>query len=144
MINEAMSNEKVSAGWIRIDAYFEVLAITKEAAESALEAMFKKIEEENNILVYSKDVQEAKKVEKPMKGIDAAWSMIMEIKCVVKNFETAVQFVIKYGPSSIEILEPKNINLKIDSAQVILNSVSAMMHQFAAAGVGGIVFVKPQ
>ena len=48
-----------------------------------------------------------------------------------------------YGPSSVEIIEPKMVNLKLGEAQGILNSIGDMLHKFVAAGVGGVV-IKPE
>ena len=81
-------------------------------------------------------------MDKPMKNIDVGHSLTSEIELVSKNIDNLVQLVTEYGPSAIEILEPKKITLDAGEAQNILNSVSHIMHQFAAAGAGGMVLVR--
>ena len=51
------------------------------------------------------------------------------------------EIVMEYGPSSIELLEPRILDLPISEAQGILNSLSRLVHQFAASGAGGLVFI---
>ncbi|MEM5785191.1 MAG: hypothetical protein QW469_01475 [Candidatus Aenigmatarchaeota archaeon] len=144
MISEEELKEKIKEGWIKLNIFFEVLAINKETAENSLNSLFEKFEKEQGVKIYSKKFGESSKVLNPMKGINEAWSSTLEITCIVKNFETAINLIIVYGPSAIEIIEPKELKININAAQTVLNSVAGIMHQFAAAGIGGIVFVNPK
>ena len=47
-----------------------------------------------------------------------------------------------YGPSAIEILEPKNIKLELGEAQNVLAEIANLVHRFAQAGIGGVVISK--
>jgi len=94
--------------------------------------------------MYKKEFSEIAKVEKPTKNIDLAYSLTCETELITKNFENLVQIVVEYGPSSIELLDPKRLEVNCGEAQAVLNTISQMMHRFAAAGYGGIVFIREQ
>ena len=96
----------------------------------------------NRSKLYNQEFGEIKKVEKPLKNIEVAYSLTCEVELISKRFDNLVQIVTEFGPSAIEILEPKKFELDAGEAQSILNSISQIMHQFAAAGAGGMVFVR--
>ena len=104
------------------------------------------MESDKRVKAYKKDFSEVKKVENPMVGVKEGWSQVIKMEMVAKRFDELVGFVIDFGPSSIEILEPKKFTTEMGEAQMILNSVAEMIHRFAAAGVGGVVVVhgKPK
>lgn len=142
MLSKEDVNEKLEKGWIKSWSMFEVLATKEETTKEAIDKLLDRLEKDPRAGVYKKDLSEIKKAIKPMKNIDVAYSLTAEVEFITKNFDDLVQIVMEYGPSAIEIYEPKNINIPCGEAQSILNSISQMMHQFAAAGVGGIVFLK--
>ena len=142
MIPKEECDERAKEGWIRTWMMFEVLAINEETSRKSLESLLNRLDEDKRVKVYRKDFGEVRKVEKPMKNIDVGYSLTCETEMVSKKFDNLVQIVTEYGPSAIEILEPKCINIDAGEAQIILNSVSQIMHQFAAAGAGGMVFVR--
>ena len=134
--------EKIEQGWIDVWFVFEVMAITKEAAEEALKKHIEKLEKLKTIIAYEKEFREVRKVENPPLNVKEAWSQIVEVKAAVKSFFDLINITILYGPSAIEIHSPKEIRIKIDEAQNIVNIIAGLVHQFAAAKVGGIVIRK--
>ena len=44
-----------------------------------------------------------------------------------------------YGPSSVEIIGPDKKEISVAETQDIVNLLAGVVHQFAAAGVGGII-----
>jgi hypothetical protein len=92
--------------------------------------------------MYNKSFGSIKKVEKPMPNIEQGYSLTCEVELISKKFDNLVQIVIEYGPSAIELLEPSKIGFDVGEGQSILNSISRVIHDFAAAGMGGIVFIK--
>ena len=142
MITKGEADEKMKDGWIRAWMMFEVLAVNEETTKNSLESLLNRLEEDNRIKMYKKEFGEIKSVEKPMKNIDMGYSLTCEAEMISKKFDNLIQIVMEYGPSAIEILEPKCINIDAGEAQIILNSVSQIMHQFAAAGAGGMVFIR--
>ena len=142
MIRKEEADEKVKDGWIRTWMMFEVLAVNENTTKNSLESLLNNLDEDSRIKMYKKDFGEIKRVEKPIANVEVGYSLTGEIELISKNFDNLVQIVTEYGPSAIEILEPKNINMDAGEAQIVLNSVSQIMHQFAAAGAGGMVLVR--
>jgi len=142
MISKDESNEKVSEGWLRVWFAFEALAVNEDVTKKSLENLIDKIEADARVKIYRKDFSPAKKVENPIQGIKEGWSVVCEVEFVAKKFDDLVHVVMEYGPSAVEILEPKEMKLGVGECQNILNGVSDMMHRFATAGVGGMVVVR--
>ena len=142
MIEKEEADGKVKEGWLRTWLMFEVLAVNEQTTKNSLESLLKRLDEDSRSKIYKQEFGEMKKVEKPLKNIDVAYSLTCEVELVSKKFDNLVQIVTEFGPSAIEILEPKKFELDAGQAQTILNSISQIMHQFAAARAGGIVFIK--
>lgn len=142
MIDEKLKEKvekKLKEGWIKSWMAIEVLAITEEAAKSALEKHIARMEKENKTLLYKKDFKSIKKVASTLRNIKEAYSYIVEIELLTETYEKLVYLVMNYAPSSIEILEPGKIEINLGEAQSILNSLAEMMHKFAASGAGGVI-----
>jgi len=117
----------------------EAMAISKEAVESALKKHTERMEKEKCLLIYKKDFQETREVEKPLPDIPKGFSQVVDIEAVAENFDRLVYIVLNYGPSSIEILEPDKVEIDIGQAQGILATIATMIHRFAASGGGGMI-----
>lgn len=131
--------KKVKEGWVRSTMMIEVLAITKEAAKSALESHVKKMEAIKTSYIHKKEFRDFMEVKNPFPNVDKAFSYVVELELVSKNFESLLYMVLNFAPSSVEILEPKNLKLDIGEAQSILVTVAEMIHRFARAGLGGVL-----
>ena len=142
MIMKEEADEKVRAGWLRACMMFEVLAVNERATKESLEGLVEKLENDNRAKTYKKEFGEMKRVEKPMPTVEFGYTLTCEVELISKKFDDLAQIVIEYGPSSIELLEPLKFNIDAGEAQSILNSFSRVMHDFAAAGAGGIVFIR--
>ena len=142
MIIKEEADEKIEEGWLRVWMMFEVLAINEKTTRESLDILMNKLEKDNRVKMYKKEFGEMKKVEKPLPNIDYGYSLTCEIELISKKFDDLVQIVTEYGPSAIELLEPLKFSINAGEAQAVLNSISQIMHDFAAAGAGGIVFIK--
>lgn len=142
MISESEANDKVKEGWIKAWMAFEVLAINEKTAKESLEGLINNLDNSKRGHIYKKHFADIRKVDKPIKNIEVAYSLTSDVELVSKNFESLVMAVIEFGPSAIEILKPLNLNIKAGEGQKILNTISHMMHRFAAAGLGGLLLLK--
>jgi hypothetical protein len=142
MLSKEEADEKIRAGWLRTWMMFEVLAINEETTRNSLETLIGGLEKDNRVRVYKRSFGEIKKVDKPMPNVEVGYSLTSEVELVSEKLDYLVQIVTEYGPSAIELLEPSKFTLDAGEAQSILNSISSVMHEFAAAGAGGIVFIK--
>ena len=143
MIEEGLAREKSKDGWIRTRLMFEVLGINEAVSKAAIDKLIERLDKEDpRVDVYKKEFGEVKKIDKPLPNVKEAFSVICDIELVSKNLDNLSQIVMEYGPSTIEILEPSHIDIPVGEAQGILNSISRLVHQFAASGAGGLVFLN--
>lgn len=138
-MDEAEIDGKIADGWIRARAFIEVMAVDKDTTESALEKHIDKIRSQDGIEIYKEEVDEAEEVENPPQKVPKAYSKISEIEFLVSSVENLIKFTFLYGPSSLEVLEPEKMELKMGELQDITNTISALVHQYASQGAGGIV-----
>ena len=144
MIPESEVREKVNQGWFKVWLMFEVIAVKEDVSKKALNSLLDKLDTDNRVKLYKKQFGDILKVEKPLEGVKEGCSLTCEVELVSRKFDDLAQVIIEYGPSAIEILEPRNFKMDAGEAQLILNTISQTMHQFAAAGAGGIVFIREQ
>jgi len=142
MITNQEADEKVTAGWIKTWLMFEVLAVTKEASKKALESLMNRLENDDRVKMYKRDFGDFIRVEKPIENIDEGFSLTCEVEVVSKKLDYLFQIVTEYGPSAIELLAPSKLQMDSGEIQNILNSLASILHRFAAAGVGGMVFIR--
>lgn len=134
-----LAEKRIKEGWIRSTMIIEVLAVSREAAESALKKHVEKMEGEDGTLITGKKFHETREVERPTPRVEKGYSQIVDVDALTRNLDHLVRLVVSYAPSSIEILEPERLSLDMGEAQGILNSISEIIHKFAAAGLGGVM-----
>ncbi|MFH0890074.1 MAG: hypothetical protein V1836_02945 [Candidatus Aenigmatarchaeota archaeon] len=141
-IEEKDVKPKLSNGWLKAWVMIESLAVKQEISKQSLEELSKIIDKEQELGIIKKEFKESTKVENPLPNIPEAYSTILELEILAKNYGSLVRFVMNYGPSAIEILEPKSIDIELGEAQNVLSEIANMIHRFAQAGVGGIILSK--
>ena len=125
-------------GWIRSTMMIEALAINKDAVKGALEKHVDAMSKVKASHIYKKDFGEIREVNNPLPNIEKAFSGIVELELVTKNFESLLFLVMNFAPTSVEIIEPKNLKLDLGEAQSILVAVAEMLHRFAAMNIGAV------
>lgn len=131
--------KRMKEGWIKAWLAVEVVAITKDAAESSLGSHMERMKKESSSIIYKLEYKEAQKVPHPFKKGEDAYSMVVEVEMVARRFEDLVFIVLNYAPSGIEILEPKDLKLELGEAQGILNNLAELIHRFAASQAGRVM-----
>ncbi len=126
-------------GKIKVWVAIEALAVRKDVVESALKKHIDNLKREKNIQILKETFQETLKVDTPPQGAPEAYSQVVELEFIIDNLRNLVNFVIIYGPSALEILEPNKLTVDAGEAQDMLNSISALMHRYASLGAGGVV-----
>lgn len=126
-------------GWFDVWFAIEALAKDKEVVNSALEKHIEKLEAMEGAFVYDKKFRGAESVENPIKGVKKAFSQVTEVKLMIRDLFTLLNIVMLFGPSAIEVMSPEKKEIRIDEIQNIANQIAGIVHQFASAGVGGIV-----
>jgi len=134
--------EKIEKGWIHSKLWFDVLAVTKEAAEESLKNHIDKLKKIENCIVVKEDFKETIEAEKPLPRVEKAYSKAVEIEVLTKDIETLLSVTIFFAPSAVEVLEPESLKINAASIQTIMNTVADLLHRFASQGVGGVVIAK--
>lgn len=131
--------EKLDKGWLHVKMFFEVLGASEDVTKKALEDHMEKLGKMDDMKIIECKISDSEKVENPTETIKEAYSQIAEVEIVINNLENLLLTVMFFGPSSIEVLAPKEVRVGFNSVQSIANAVAEMMHRYAAEGVGGIV-----
>jgi uncharacterized protein (UPF0335 family) len=131
--------EKLDKGWLHAKMFFEVMAASESLVKEALKNHIERIKRMENVKVIAEKFGEIEKVENPPRKLKEAYSQIVDVEVLVSSLENLLYTVMFFGPSSIEIVGPKEFRVKLDSAQSMVNAVAEMMHRYTAGGTGGIV-----
>ena len=130
--------------WLEVWFSIEVLGIDENIAKDSLAKHVEKLSHVKDTFVYEKDFKDIKKVKNPLKGVEEAYSQVVNVKFFVKSLPTLLNIVLTYGPSSVEIIGPDKKDVNAAEIQDIANVLAGLVHQFAAAGAGGIVITPEE
>jgi len=133
--------EHLEKGWIHARLYFEVLGADPEVAKKSLKDHLSTVKKMDKIKIVSERYEEVEKLAEPPKKFKGkeAYSQFVEVEAVVSSVENLLYAVVFFGPSSVEIIGPKEMKIKLEEAQSMANAMAEVMHRYAAAGAGGIV-----
>lgn len=109
---------------IRIKIILEMVGGPKDYLESALKSLIAKLKE--HYKVVDEKVHEAIETKEP-KGL---WSTFAEVELLLEGIDSLVSLCFDYMPSSIDILEPLNFNVKAKDLMDMLNDLTARLHQY--------------
>lgn len=125
-------------GWIEAVFRIEVIGATKEVVEMSLKTHVKKLENVKDVHIIEKNFHSIIELEN-VKNLKKAYSQYVEIRLLARNVLALLSIIILYGPSSIELISPSNVEIDIAQLQNICNTIATLVHRFAEAGIGGIV-----
>lgn len=131
--------QKIKEGWIKAWFAIEVMATSKDLAEKSLINHIEKLSKVKDIIVIKKDFKDVKKVDNPPKNVKEAYSQVAEVTLLARDLLALIVAIVLYAPSAVEIFEPFEKKIKIEEMQNIANFIASLIHQFASAGVGGVV-----
>ncbi|HIQ49694.1 MAG TPA: hypothetical protein EYH56_00700 [Nanoarchaeota archaeon] len=135
MLSEKEIKKKIKKGYLRVWMTFEVMGTAEDIVKKAIEEHVEKFEKDNRTEVYKKEFSNVEKIQIEGKTL---FSVICEVEFLSKNFRDLINLVLIYGPSACEILEPERIEIELNEAQDILNTLGGIMHRLAER-IGGIV-----
>ena len=118
--------EKLLQGYILARIIVEVVGKPKEHVEESLKLAIKNIKEQKNVILKEGDLFKAKEK-------DGLWSTFSELELLFKDIQSLVGFCFEYVPSSIEILEPKDLKFDTTKLGNLINDFLTKLHTI---GVG--------
>jgi hypothetical protein len=78
-------------------------------------------------------------IENPHPGIEKGFSQVLELRVEIESFTKAIETVINYGPTYIQLEEPNRIEIDLKDGQEALQTVANTVHQYAQSGIGGVL-----
>ena len=142
-VNDEISRCKKEK-WFEVLFSVEALGVTEDVVKNSLEKHIEKLSHIKELVVYEKKFSEIKHVKNPIQGVESAYSYFVNVRFFAKTMSTLLNVVLIYGPSSVEVLGPNKKEIDMSEAQDICNVLAGMVHQFAAAGIGGIVITPEE
>src|SRR3989344_9429124 len=139
MISKEEIKDRVSSGWIRSRMTFEVMATDEKLAQDTLADHIKKLKQAPDNEVISEKFDEVVEVNPPPREIPQAFSQFADVEILSQSIESLLLIVITFAPSSVEVMEPQKLEVNFSTVQSIMNTISDLMHRYAAQGAGGIV-----
>ncbi|MEM4194676.1 MAG: hypothetical protein QXY05_00015 [Candidatus Anstonellales archaeon] len=119
---EKLIKETVKNGGVLALLYFDVHGTDSEKIKEFSTGFIKRMLSEPGIVYVKGEIDE------PIQDKDVV-STAIEVKLLAKSMPALVNFVGKYNPFSVEILEPEEIKISMADAHELLMSVSTMMFE---------------
>jgi hypothetical protein len=101
----------------------EVLGTPKEHVEKTIKLIIERFKEEEGVKVISAKAYESEKIK-------AFWSTFCDLEFQVESLEKLINICFNYMPSSLEIVEPAELNIKINMLNNILNDLMSKLHGY--------------
>ncbi len=122
----------LEGGWIRCRVIIELAGKPKEHVEKTMKDYITQLKEEKGIVVLQEEIAALKEMDtgaQEDEKIKELWTTFAEIEMMVEEFERLTAFCIMYMPSSVEIIEPEQ--MQVDSQQFtrFFNDLQARLHQ---------------
>lgn len=117
---------------------FEAVAAEKESVE-ALDDHIEALETEDGVEIKEMEKDEVSEIEKPHPGLDKGYSQVCELRAEVDSFSKAIEIVINYGPTYVQLEEPDVMEVDLKDGQEALQEVANTVHQYAQSGLGGVL-----
>ena len=117
-----MAENKIKAFLI-----FEMLGRPVEHLKKSLVEFIDKLGKEEGIEIKNKNIHEPKQIEDAKQEIYTAF---VETEVEFKDIPTMFKIVFGYMPSNIEIVNPKEINIKNFDLNLLMNELTRRLHQY--------------
>jgi hypothetical protein len=118
---------------------FEAVGEEEDAVEDSMDEHVDTLKAEDGIEVKEVDRDDVKKMEDPHPGLEEGYSTVVEVTAEFDGFDTAIQTVLNYGPTYVQIQGPDQYNIGLGEAQDAMQKVASTMHQYAQMGAGGVL-----
>ena len=109
---------------IIVTTIMEVMGSPKEHVDETLQLLMKKLKDDKTFKFVKGDMFDAVPVEKT-----PLFTGFVDVELEFKKFEELTGFCFDYYPSSIEIIEPENLNIKNNELSLLFNDIAARLHK---------------
>ena len=113
--------ERIKKGQILVQAIIEILGAPKAHVEDTMIKVVDGMQDKEWLEVVSDEVAEATQ----QKDLFSSYA---DVQVWVKSFGHMIEFLFNYMPSSIEILEPQEMQLKREDIGNLMTEISGRLH----------------
>jgi hypothetical protein len=109
----------------------EVLGRPAEHVKEAINGLLEKLSNEKGVKIVSKKIHEPV----PAKSHDKTSNLFisfMELDLTFQSLARLLEICFAYMPSSVEIVKPAELRIKLNDINVILNFLLSRLHQYDA------------
>ncbi len=103
--------ERLEKGQIHFRTIVEVVGRPKEHVEETIRGHVEKIKKDESLEIINQDFADVKK-EEDKENQEGLWLTFVELELWIKNLPSLIGFCFDYMPSSVEIIEPKQLTFK--------------------------------
>lgn len=114
---------------IRASLIFEVLGRPKEHIIEMLELLIKELGKKKGIIITKNKIHEARQLPKS-EGTQDLFSSFAEVEIVAEDTAKILEIIFDYMPSSVEIVEPKELKINLSDANALLNDLATRLHHY--------------
>jgi len=122
----AKEEKESKKGWIHCVAIIEVLGKPADYLNEVVKQIVETIKKDTANIEILKDTYAEPK---PVQNL---FSSFVEIEFLVKNPNVLESLIFSYLPSSIEILDPPEMKISLNDANLLFNDFSARLHEYDA------------
>lgn len=127
---------------IKLWMVFEAVGAEEQAVEESINDHINAMETEDDIEITKREEGDTEEVKDPHPGLEKGYSKVLELEADFESFQKAIESVINYGPTYVQIEGPDNFEMGLKEAQETLQSVATTMHQYAQMGAGGVLISR--
>jgi len=110
---------------LRAKVIIEILGAPEKHVKDTLVKVIEKIKEGKTLQVEKEKLFDTKQMEGKK-----LWSTFCELEMKMKDMQTMINFCFDFMPSSIELLEPKNLPMDIETLSEFMNDLISRLHQY--------------
>lgn len=128
----ATLRQKLEEGWIQSRIVLEIIGKPKEHVEETMKGYIEKIKKEKDLHVLKVDINEVQKQETGAQGdqmVKEMWATFAEVEILFKDLSKITYFCFEYMPSSIEIIEPQNVQASGNVLTGFFSDLQMRLHE---------------
>ncbi len=112
----------LAEGYLRVNLVVELAGRPKEHAEQTFKIVVNRFTEEDGVHVVEGKVH-------PAKEQDNYFITFAEFDALIKDYRTLVRIIFDYLPSSVEIVEPSTVKMKLVDFNNFVNDMVGGLHR---------------
>ena len=117
---------------------FEAVAEDEESVK-ALDDHVEALESEEGVEIVESEKDEVSEIKNPHPGLEKGYSQVSELRVEIESFAKAMEVVINYGPTYVQMEGPDRYEIDLREGQEALQNVANTVHQYAQSGLGGVL-----